>query len=113
MEGGLREVHAGPLDVLVAGHPADGALDGKAPAVNAVDDPFEHPHVVAESGPDELALGVLAEPVDAEDAGRVGDAPADVQPVGEVVGHVVPAEGEHGHGVATHGGLADGGGGGL
>jgi hypothetical protein len=37
----------------------------------AVDDPLQHAHVLAESGPDELAVGVLAEPVHVENARRL------------------------------------------
>ena len=43
-------------------------------AVRAVDDPLEHAHVLAEAGPEELAVLVLAEPVHQEDLRRVRDA---------------------------------------
>uniref|UniRef100_A0A182JJF7 Uncharacterized protein n=1 Tax=Anopheles atroparvus TaxID=41427 RepID=A0A182JJF7_ANOAO len=44
--------------------------------IDAVQDPLENAAVLAEAGPEELAVGVLAEPVDVEDLGRVatGDA---------------------------------------
>jgi hypothetical protein len=61
-----------PVEVVVARHPADGALDRVAAAAHALDDPLEHAHVLAEARPQELAVLVLAEPVDAEDARRVG-----------------------------------------
>ena len=66
------------------------------------------------AGPEELAVVVLAEPVDVEDAGRGGERALHLDPVAEVVAHVIAAEGQHGHGVAAD--LADGragGGGGL
>ena len=68
--------------------------------MQTVDDPLEHAHVLAEPGPEEVAVVVTAEPVDAEDARRAGDVPSHVQPVGEVVAHVVAAERQHRHGVA-------------
>ena len=82
--------------------------------MDAVDDPFEHAHVVAETGPEEAAVVVAAEPVHAEDARGIGDALAHVHPVAEIEGHVVAAKGQHGHRVAAHlPDLARGGGGGL
>jgi len=41
------------------------------------------------------------EPVHPEDARRIWNPPADVQPVAEIVGHVVAAKWQHGHGVAA------------
>ena len=38
--------------------------------MGAFDDPLEHPHVLAEARPHEVAVVVGAEPVDAEDARR-------------------------------------------
>ena len=48
-----------------------------------------------------LPSGVLAEPVDVEDAGGAGEVALHAEPVTEVVAHVVAAEGKHGHGVAA------------
>ena len=63
---------------------------------------LQHAHVLAEARPEELAALVLAEPVDAEDARRVRDLAAELQPVVEVVGHVVAAERQHRERVAPH-----------
>ena len=63
-----------------------------------LDDPLQHPDVLAEAGPDELAAGVLAEPVHVvqlRQLARVGGDLADLQPVAEVVAHVVAAERQH------------------
>jgi hypothetical protein len=73
---------------------------------------------LAVAGPDELAGLVLAEPVHAEDLGQVVahafELVLHVQPVLEVVAHVVAAERQHGERVAAHHALrAEGGGGGL
>src|SRR5438270_3004374 len=69
--------------------------------------PRQHARVLAEARPQEAAVLVLAEPVDVEDLRqlRAGRAP-DLQPVGEVVGHVVAAERKHREGVEAE--LADG-----
>ena len=76
--------------------------------VAAAEDPLEHARVLAEPGPEEVAVvGVLAEPVDVEDLRQLrAVALADPQPVGEVVAHVVAAERQHRERVAAQ--LADG-----
>ena len=63
-------------------------------AVEPAADPLEHARVLAEAGPQELAVVVLAEPVHAVDRGqrRLVGALGHAQPVGEVVAHVVAAE---------------------
>ena len=48
-------------------HEADRRLDRLAVAVAAAEDPLQHARVLAEAGPQELAVLVLAEPVDVED----------------------------------------------
>src|SRR5512147_1140866 len=44
-----------PVDVMVIGHEADGALACVRTPGAALDDPSQHPHVLAEAGPGELA----------------------------------------------------------
>jgi len=55
----LREVHARPLDVVVARHPADGRFAAHGAAAGSVHDPLQNPHVFAEARPDELPLASL------------------------------------------------------
>jgi hypothetical protein len=93
---------AAPVQILEARHPAQCRLAGVRLAAAAADDPLQDAHVLAEAGPHEIALGILAEPVDGEDARRVFDLVADAQPVVEVIAHVVAAEGQHGERVAAH-----------
>ena len=58
--------------------------------------PRQHARVLAVAGPQEAAVVVLAEPVDVEDLRQLrARRAADLQPVGEVVGHVVAAERQH------------------
>src|SRR3546814_10449443 len=53
-------------------------------ARHATDDPLEHAAVVAEPGPEELAVVALAEPVDPVELGELGAlALADVEPRSE------------------------------
>ena len=65
-----RRIQSGPVDVFVVRRPADGRLLALGAAAHAVDDPLEDAHVLAEARPEELAVLVLAEPVDVEDARR-------------------------------------------
>ena len=77
-----------------------------AATASPIDDPLQHPHVLAEARPHEVAVIVLTEPVDAEDAWRRGDVlAADAQPMLPILRHVVTAERQHGHRVPTQ--LAD------
>ena len=71
-------------------------------AVAAVDDPAQHAQVVAESRPQELAVLVLAEPVDVEDLRQSSRPAFEPQPVRQVVGEVVAAERLHRHRVTAH-----------
>ena len=70
IELGFAEVQAGPVDLGVPGGDAKAGLLALGRAFDAVDHPLQHAHVVAVAGPDELAVGALAEPVDAEDLGQ-------------------------------------------
>ena len=91
----LREIEAVPAEILVARHPADWTFDpGSAPAHSA-DHPLQDAHVLAVAGPDELSLFVLAEPVDAENPRRITQPTPHLQPMVEIVAHVVAAERQH------------------
>src|SRR5436189_5001 len=62
------EVEALGLQRALGGHEADRGLGRLGATRAALDDPGQHPRVLAETGPQELAVVVLAEPVDVEDA---------------------------------------------
>ena len=80
----------------------------------AIEHPGEHSQVLAEARPEELAGRILPEPVDVEDARRMLELGADVEPVRPVIAEVVAAERLHRHRVASHDAdLAGGGRGGL
>src|SRR6266702_3709085 len=109
-----QQVQVGPADVQAVqvqrarrGQVADRGPGRGRGTGQPLDDPFQHPDVLAEARPDELALRVLAEPVDVEQPrqlGRVGLL-AEREPVREVVTHVVAAERQHGERVVAQ--LAD------
>src|SRR6185437_10665086 len=101
IEGLSGEIETLPVNVLKVRSPADGRLLAQGAAMDTVDDPLEHAHVLAEAGPEEFTLLVLAEPVDVEDTRRGGEIALHAQPVTEVVAHMVAAEGKHRHGVAA------------
>src|SRR5271170_467424 len=106
VEGFAGEVEALPVDVVEVRGPADGGFFAESAAADTVDDPLEDAHVFAVAGPEEAAVGRFAEPVDVEDAWRGGEVALHLEPVTEVVAHVVTAEGQHSHRIAPH--LADG-----
>src|ERR1700733_5573336 len=57
-----------PLDVLIARHPANGSFAAESASMCPIDDPLQHAHVLAEARPQELAVGILPEPVDMIDS---------------------------------------------
>ena len=112
------EGQAGPVQFAVGRSDAEHGLLALGLAFDAVDHPLQHAHVLAVTRPHELAVGVLAEPVDAEDRGQrvalLFQFLFHVQPVLEIVAHVVAAERQHGEGIAAHHALrAKGGSGGF
>ena len=68
----------------------------------AIDDPAQHPQIVAETRPQIFAGSVLAEPVDVKNRGRRFELGPHVDPMSPIVAEVVTGEGLHRHGVATH-----------
>src|SRR5208283_3437328 len=66
-------LQAAQVEILRTRHPAQRALDTVAAAVNPVDNPFENAHILAETRPEEAAVGAFSEPVHPEEPGRVGE----------------------------------------
>src|SRR5271157_2973388 len=107
---GEQLVHMSSLDVEPRGveigdigDTSDGSIFGMNLAIAALKDPFQYAAVFAETRPEELAamVFILAKPVDVEDPWelRRGAQSSHLEPVREVVAHVIAAEGEHGHGI--------------
>src|SRR5271157_4876188 len=70
VEGVAFVFEAAPVKILEPRHTADRAFHCVTAPVQTVDDPLQHAHVLAEPGPEEVAVVVTAKPVDAEDARR-------------------------------------------
>src|SRR4051794_31423168 len=94
------------MNVVVARSPTDRSLLAEGASVNAIDDPLQHAHVLAVAGPQELPICIFAEPVHVEDAWNLLDVAIHLEPVAEVVAHVVSAERQHRHRIAAY--FADG-----
>ena len=60
---------AGQVDIVCVRNVTDRGLLSVDLTVTAIQDPVQNTQVVAEAGPQEVALVVLAEPVDVEDLG--------------------------------------------
>src|SRR5262249_49517845 len=68
--------------------------------------------ILAVSGPEKLAVLALAKPIHAEDPRRLRDLAAEVEPVREIIAHVIAAEGKHREWIAAYlADIAEGGGG--
>ena len=80
------------VDVLVIGQPPDRCFERVGAGATAFDHPFENSGVLAVAGPEEFAFGAFAEPVHMKNAGHIFDEFPHLEPVGEVVAHVVTAE---------------------
>jgi hypothetical protein len=91
-----------PIDVLIARHPTNRGFLRSSTSPNTVEDPLQNAHVLAEPRPDELAVGILSEPVHVENPRRLTEVPLHVDPVAEVVAHVVATERQHRHRVTSH-----------
>jgi hypothetical protein len=102
-------VERGALPVEIAIPGTRPIAPARAPSATAFDDPLQHAHVLAEAGPREFAVAVLAKPVDAEDARRMRDRLAHREPMLEIIADVIAAEGQHRKRIAAH--FADGAGG--
>ena len=102
----FAEVQAGPVQFFVSGADAKRLVDTYSRAFNAVNHPLEHAHVLAIARPDEFAVRAFSEPVGAKDAGqrraRRSNFFAHVQPMLEVIAHVVAGKGNHGKRIAAH-----------
>src|SRR5215831_19396728 len=62
-----REVEPGPVEVAVRGLESERSLDRVTAAAAALDDPLQHPHVLAEAWPRKATVLVGPEPVHVED----------------------------------------------
>src|SRR5258708_31791374 len=97
---GSDRLEAGQVEPV--GHVAERRIVRGRLALDPLDDPLEHAHVLAVARPDVLAVSILAEPVDEVDAWRLRKRRAGVQPVRDVVGYVVAAKRDHRERIPPH-----------
>ena len=89
------------------GHKANRGFHRVARTFRALEDPLQHAAILAIARPQEFAVFILPEPVHVEDLWQPGAGRGShLEPMAEVVAHVVTAERQHGHRVAPQ--LADG-----
>src|SRR5581483_3147658 len=80
-----RDLEAVQVQLAGRGNDPDGSFAAADLAVDSIEHPLEHAQVLAVARPYEIAVAVLAEPVDHEDARRMADLRAHREPVAEVV----------------------------
>ena len=80
------------IEIVWARQPANGRFERAASPLAAINDPFEHAHVLAEARPEEFSILALAEPVHVEDERRISETFSDVHPMPEIIADVVSAE---------------------
>ena len=89
------------VDILGIGDISDRSFLSADLVFTSLENPFEDTEVIAEAGPHELAFVIESEPVDVEDLRKLCCELLHVEPMCEVVAHVVAAEGKHSHRIAS------------
>ncbi len=69
-------------------------------AFHTLQNPLQHAHILTESRPQEFSVRASAEPVHVKNLWWMRNAHAHVQPVPEIIRHVISAEGKHRHRIA-------------
>ncbi len=98
----VLHIEVGNIDIVRAGQPANGRFDRAAGFFTAIDDPFQHSHIVAEAGPQEFSILAFAEPIYIENERRIGQPFSGLDPVAKIIADVVTAERQHCHRIAPH-----------
>src|SRR5579883_2001548 len=94
-----------PIDIFIAWHPSQHRLYCACMSMNAIRHPLQYSHVLAKTRPHNSAGLIHAEPIHAKDSWCMINTKANLQPVIEIVTHVITTERQHSHGIATN--LAD------
>src|ERR1700753_2329964 len=81
--------------------PADGRFFSLCASAYSIDDPFQHAHILTETWPEKLTAVILAEPIHMKDARSHGKSALHLDPVTEIIAHVVAAKWKHGHRIAA------------
>src|ERR1043165_70965 len=91
----FRKIHARPLHVIITWRPADRRFFAERTAMSAIDYPLQHAHVLAEPGPHDVAVFVLAEPIHVENLWRFVQQALHLRSDTKIVAHVIAAERQH------------------
>src|SRR5690606_33478968 len=92
-----RDIETRDIEILRPRQIPDRLLDGPRAPLASVDDPAQHPQVLAEAGPEEAAVRVAPKPVHVEDLRQRARPLGEAEPVRPVVAVVVAAERLHRH----------------
>src|SRR5258708_3999372 len=79
-------LHAAPVEIIVAGHPTNGALDADRAPMRSLDDPFEDAHVFAKTWPEETTPGLRPNQVTAKQRGGIRRVGPEIQPLAKETG---------------------------
>src|SRR4030042_2882032 len=101
VKGRLGDIKTAEIKISIVWHEAYRRFLCWHSALNPIHHPFDDAEVFPESRPDEEALDIPFKPVDKEYLRGILEPAAHIHPVAEVVGHIVPAEREHGQGIAA------------
>src|SRR6266480_3470254 len=95
--GFMINIQFGQIEIVWAGQPPDGRLECASGSFGAVDDPFQHTHVLTETGPQKFSVRAFAEPVYAKNWRRMSQLFSNSEPMLKIVADVVSAEWQHRH----------------
>src|ERR1700751_5714792 len=73
-----------------------------AASFDALQNPLQYAHVVPKTRPQEFSIRPFAEPVHMKNLRWMRNPLPHLQPMAELIGHVVSAERQHGHRIAPH-----------
>src|ERR1700687_3262624 len=90
------EFEAAPVQIDILRLQPETSLHRVRLALAALDDPFEHAHVLTKTGPCKLSVLVGAKPVDVEYSRRMFDCLRHPEPMREIIADVITAKREHG-----------------
>src|SRR3984885_3676623 len=80
-----------------SGNVANGGFVRVSMAFDSIEHPFQNANILSVSRPQKFSTGVAPEPIHMEYSRRIFHATPHLEPVTEVIGHVVAAEGKHRH----------------
>src|SRR5215469_7401351 len=98
----LGEIEPVPVQVLVIWHPANRSFFGSGAPPRSINNPFQNSHIFSVTGPNEIPVIILPEPIHMEYSRSFGQFALHRDPVAKIFSHVIPAEREHRHRIPPH-----------